>query len=43
VRTAMSWLASPAPGSRSRFRITGQVGLHCFPQTTVQNFLDNGI
>jgi hypothetical protein len=23
--------------------VTGQVRLHYFPQTTVQNFLDNGI
>jgi hypothetical protein len=23
--------------------VTGQVRLHCSPQTTVQNFLDNGI
>jgi hypothetical protein len=23
--------------------VTGQVRLHCFPQTTVQNFLDSGI
>jgi hypothetical protein len=25
------------------FLVTGQVRLHFFPQTTVQNFLDSGI
>jgi hypothetical protein len=27
----------------ARMLVTGQVRLHFFPQTTVQNFLDSGI
>jgi hypothetical protein len=25
------------------YHVTAQVRLHCFPETTVQNFLDSGI
>jgi integrase len=35
------WITSS--GRKRTDYVTGQVRLHCFPQTTVQNFLDNGI
>ena len=40
VEHANRYLAS---GGTDGHMVTGQVRLHIFPQTTVQNFLDSGI
>jgi hypothetical protein len=35
--------AKSFPNDFKQQKVTGQVRLHFFPQTTVQNFLDSGI
>jgi hypothetical protein len=43
LETTLPATADDAERAFARTLVTGQVRLHCFPQTTVQNFLDNGI